>query len=336
MQANVDAAYGGQYTNMPTSSPPAVKSANVWMIDCLETVTPCAIAAEQFQTAIKDIGWKGTAVDGQSDPVKSAQAIGEAVAAKAQAIILVGFDCSTVQTAVKSAVAAKIPVFGISSADCTPGLYTGNSTLGGLPFETTGSELWAKGRADWGIVQTKGQAKAIVMTFTSTANTTLIGKTFVQELDKCTTCSIVDQISITYSTIGNMAQLFSEALLQHPDANLILESTGSATAAGLVQAMTQAGHENSVAVAGGQCTNGEIPLMKKGWDVSCYGYSIAQFVWQAVDWINRTLSGQTPSQLPLTGAALQMVDATHNLPSGTTWTPPVNFQSDYEKLWGIN
>jgi hypothetical protein len=51
-----------------------------------------------------------------------------------------------------------------------------------------------------------------------------------------------------------------------------------------------------------------------------------------MDELNRQFA--SPGSAPVNeGLGFDIVDATHNLPSGDTWSSPYNFEADYEKIW---
>ena len=126
------------------------------------------------------------------------------------------------------------------------------------------------------------------------------------------------------------------ALTQYPQANASWLYDGSALVLGAQTAIENAGRAtgaNRLVVIAGTSACGEPGLIRAGWDIGCDAYSDQWDGWQSMDFVNRLFAGQKASRLPTVGVGLQIIDATHNLPKGTAWVPPINFEAGYEKVW---
>jgi ribose transport system substrate-binding protein len=335
MQAQVNSAYAGQQMAVPTTGPKAMKGKNVWEIACLLAIPDCAQANGGISAGAKALGWKLTVVDGKNDPALTGQFIQRAIAAKADGMIVVGIDCPAIKNALSAAKAAKIPVVTIGGLDCKPPLFTASSLVGGLPFLQGETKIYDVNRFDWGAVQTGGKMNLIDVNITNLAAVSLQDIAMRKELKKCPTCKIVATVNLSVTNLPQIAQLLPAALQQHPEANAIWLFNGSALTLGAQNAIERAGRQKSLVVISGTCTNGEPNLMRQGWKIGCDALTLDWNGWNADDILNRILAGQAVSQIPKVGIGLQMIDATHNLPKGNAWVPPIDYAAAYRKLWGV-
>jgi ribose transport system substrate-binding protein len=327
-------AYHGIATEMPKSGPKAVPGKEVWLINCPLTISSCAEISKGFESATAAIGWHGTVLDDGLDPQKAAQFMEKAIAAHVDGIVTGALDCPTVKSALEQVKAAGIPIIGIASQDCEPSLYTGVSTMAGLPWIEGVVKDKAPARAAWGVVATEAKMDVIDVTLKENVGTRTEDEVFKEYISGCSTCDIVDEVALTGATLANTQSLVSAALTAHPEANTIFVYDAAAYPSGVLQAVEQAGRKDMTLI-GSECTGGEIKMIHEGYNTNCYGYDVAQAVWQSVDWLNRIFSGESAASLPKTGLALLMIDKEHNLPSGDKFPTPVKFEAGYEHIWGV-
>jgi ribose transport system substrate-binding protein len=271
-----------------------------------------------------------------SNPVTAGQQIMSAIAAKANGIVVTGIDCAAIQNALTAANAAGVKSIDLGGEQCSPPLYTAQARIGGLPYEQGTTNVYDLNRIDWGIDQTHGNMKLIIVNISDFSAVSLQTAAILKDLKVCPTCSVLDTVNLSIANLPALAQLLPAALNQYPQANAIWLYDGSALELGAQAAIENAGRATGakrLVVIAGTCAYGEPALIRAGWDIGCDAFSNQWDGWQSMDFLNRLFAGETPAKLPTVGTGLQIIDATHNLPKGSAWVPPLNFEAGYEKVW---
>jgi len=108
---------------LPTESPDAsvVKGKSYWVIPLTSAIPTLADYAQGFKNAGDAVGADVTIFDGKANPAGITQGVSNAIAAKADAIVLILIDPKLIASAMKSAADAGIPVvLGGGSTPKTP------------------------------------------------------------------------------------------------------------------------------------------------------------------------------------------------------------------------
>jgi len=335
IDAYVQQGYKGIDMQVDPTGPKAAKHKLVWNIICSLNIPDCAEVNTGVVAAGKALGWNVNTVDNESDPVTAGQQIMDAVAAKANGIMVTGIDCDAVKSALTAAVDAGIKTVSLGGLNCSPKpLYDGAATIDGYPYDQGELVSYVKGRIDWAMAQNKGNLKLIVLNVTDLAAVYLQTQQMEKDLKACPNCKVLDTVDVTAaSSFAGLGQDVASALTKYPQANTIWLFDGSALDFGVKTDLVNAGRatgKNRMIVISGQCTYGEPALIRAGWDIGCDAFSGPWSGWDAMNQLNRLFAGQKPSTV---GVGLQIIDATHNLPKGASWVPPINFAAEYTKLW---
>jgi len=337
VDAYVAQGYKGLYMQVPATGPKAAKHKVVWNIVCSLDIPDCGDVNTGIGAANKVLGWSVHTVDNESDPVTAGTYIMDAVAAKANGIVVTGIDCDAVKSALQAAVNAGIKTVAVGGQNCAKPLYDGITTIGDLPFDQGEEYPWVQGRIDWALATHKGDLKLIVVNVTDLAAVYLGTAQMERDLKVCPNCKVLHTVDVTAaSSFAGLGQDVASALTQYPQANAIWLYNGTALDFGVKTDLVNAGRatgKNRMVVISGSCTTGEPALMRQGWDIGCNAFTLTWDGWMSLDFLNRLFSGEKPSQLPKLGIGMQIVDATHNLPKGNNWVSPVNYAADYTKLW---
>ena len=337
VDAYVQQGYKGIDMQVPATGPKAAKHKLVWNIVCSLNIPDCASVNTGVNQAGKALGWTVNTVDNESDPVTAGTQIMDAVAAKANGIVVTGIDCDAVKSALQAAVNAGIKTVAAGGQNCSKPLYDAISPIGDLPFDTGEEYVFTKGRIDWAMASHKGNLKFIVLNVTDLAAVYLETDQMERDIKVCPTCKIIDTIDVTAaSSFSGLGQDVAAALTKYPQANALWIFNGSAFDFGVKTDLVNAGRatgKNRMLIVSGTCSYGEPALIRAGWDIGCDAFSLTWNGWAAMDQLNRLFAGEKPSQIPEVGVGLQIVDATHNLPKGSAWVPPINYVADYKKLW---
>jgi ribose transport system substrate-binding protein len=336
--AELEADYEGTFTAPPTSTPTPPADANVWVVACGKVVVGCQAPAEGAVEAGEVLGWDMTIADGALGVGDGySVAIRQAVAAKADAIIVTGIDCDYAKGGLQAAKDADIPTINFGGFDCedTP-LFT-SEVMYNEAYPTFEEFLkgWGAAKARWLINATEGKAKVINTSITDATTARFPAEGFADELEKdCADCSIVDTLEFQVADVaGPLAQKFSAILLANPDADAVHSVYDSFLLAG---AMPQAiaGTGRKMTVVGGEGLAPAISLIHAGqvggdvaWDFNWFGYAV-------VDTTIRVMAGE---DAVLEGLGWQTVDTDHNLPAdGEGYEADFDFRSAYKAAWGVS
>ncbi|MFL6178510.1 MAG: sugar ABC transporter substrate-binding protein [Actinomycetes bacterium] len=338
IDAKLEADYKGTFTAPPTSAPTPPADANVWVVACGKVVVGCEAPAEGAVEAGKALGWKMTIADGALGVGDGySVAIRQAVAAKADAIIVTGIDCDYAKGGLQAAKDAGIPTIAFGGFDCedTP-LYTSDVKYSEeYPTFEDFLKGWGAAKARWLINATDGKAKVINTSITDSKTALFPAEGFADELEKaCPDCSIVDTLKFQVADVaGPLAQKFSAILLANPDADAVHSVYDAFLLAGsMPQAI--AGTGRKMTVVGGEGLAPAISLIHAGqvggevaWDFNWFGYAV-------VDTTIRVMAGE---DAVLEGLGWQTVDADHNPPAdGKGYEADFDFRSAYKAAWGVS
>jgi ribose transport system substrate-binding protein len=333
--------YKGTFQPPPTSGPKAATDKKVWVISCGQIAATCASIADAAMQAGQALGWKMTLFDGKLDPTLYSTGILEAIADHANGILTVAVDCADAKSPLEQAKAAGIMTVTVSGFDCNnsidptgPPVYSTYVKYTGINSYGTTYADWKEYDAAWDIAATDGKAKVINTYSPGYLVSEFQNQGFTDEMKLCTTCSIVDELGITATDQeGSGAQdKLQSALLQNPDANVVQVGVDDWFER-FANAAFKEVNRSDLEVSGDECSNTAIAEIKAGGPQKvCIGRDFTWESWAAMDELNRQFA--SPGSAPVDeGLGFDIVDATHNLPSGDTWSSPYNFQADYEKIW---
>lgn len=339
-KTSLDRWYKGTYHDMPTSGPKAQAGKNVWVISCGQASEGCQIPGDAAKEAGEAIGWKMTVFDAKLDPSQFSTGIRQAVAAKADGIILDVIDCALTQQALQEAKAAGVKLIGMHSLDCDDPSVGGKALWdgqlsSGIEFPDYRALLLAFGatKADWVINQTQGKAKVIEFREDELLVVKYINDGFDAEIKKCAGCAIVETVNFVLADLGPPLQQKAQgALLKHPEANSVIIPYDSAVTLGIGQAIEESGRKSQLKVMGGEGFLSNIQNARDGKQQDAgTGYGFIWDGWASVDGMNRLLQGQ---KVVDSGNGFAVWDKDHNFPAaGQTYLPPTDFKTQYKKIW---
>ena len=338
IDAELAADYKGTFTAPPTSAPTPAADANVWVVPCGKVVAGCQAPAEGAVEAGEALGWKMTIADGALGVGDGySVAIRQAVAAKADAIIVTGIDCDYAKGGLQAAKDAGIPTILFGGFDCDDApLFTTEVKLS-EEYPSFGDFLkaWGAAKARWLINATDGKAKVINTVVTDSRTARYPSEGFADELAKsCPDCAIVDNLEFQVADMaGPLAQKFSAILLSNPDANAIQPTFDSFILAGsMPQAIASTGRK--MTIIGGEGLAPGISLIHAEQVGAAIGWDNGWAGWGAIDTTIRVLAGE--DTVPQ-GWGWQTVDADHDLPAdGEGYATGFDFRSAYKAAWGIS
>lgn len=327
--------YKGTYTK-PTGAafkPPSGK--NLWVISAGMNIETAQNAAKGIEEASDLLGWRTTVFDGQFDSSRALGGIEQAVADKADGIIMLYLDCGPVKAALEKAKGAGIPIVAIEGKDCEPSVFTHVVTYAGNEKFEDWIQKWGRAQAEWLVGSTDGKAKAIVSVQTDLETTRLAGQGSMEVFAECGDCEAVE-LGFVGSEFGpKLQQKITDALLKNPTADSFLGAYDAVLTSGGAQALISSGRD--ILSMGGEGSAPGIKLIREDRGMNaCIGIPTSMEGWAAVDGVARALAGKDPAESD-SGIGIQACDAEHNMPAkeGEGFEAPVDYRAVYSQNWGV-
>jgi ribose transport system substrate-binding protein len=342
VQKAVDTAYKGTGREPPKQASKPQSGKKVWIISPGQIGESASIPTKAAQEAGEAIGWKMTLYDSKLDVANFSLGIRQAIAARADGVILHSIDCPLVKQALQEAKKANVKIVAYYSLDCDDPSVKGQPLFdGSVNFGTQFGDYaaltraWGAAKADWVIAKTKGKAKVISFKEDELLVVKYIREGFEQGLAKCKTCEIVKTVDFTLADLGpKLQQKAQGALLQHPEANAIHVPYDSAVLLGISAALIESGRNDQVELIGGEGFPSNIQLIRdnKGQDAA-NAFPAKWTGYAAIDSLNSVFHGDKPQ---FSGIGYKLIDREHNLPAvGQGYSPEVDFKAAYKKAWGV-
>jgi ribose transport system substrate-binding protein len=328
----------GTYTGPPKTAPKAEPGKNVWLVSAGQAATVASMAIGGANDAAKALGWKPTVYDGKFDPSVWSNGIRQAIADKADGIILYLIDCNLVKGALKQAKDAGVAVVGIESLDCNETNPGEEPLLSGMPEYVEGTYgKWIKefGRVQalWAIAATGGKAEVLFSKTDEVKGFTLIREGAEEELKKCAGCK-ADYYAFRQADLGpQLRQKTEQALLKNPKSNVMILPFDSMVTSGVSAAISSAGRRD-MKVVGAEGEAANIDMIREGKVGMDAGVGIPTRYegFAGIDVMLRLFAGEKPVS---SGMGLQLFDKDNNLPASGTYQAPMDFETEYKKAWGV-
>ncbi len=336
-KATVARYIAGTETAPPTSGPKAVPGKSLYVVSCGQAVPGCSLQTNAAVEAGKTLGWDVTLVDGAFNANGGYEkGIRQAIAAKADGLIVVSIDCGIVSQPLREAKAAGVKVVGQNSFTCAddPSLMTT------MRYSTTTPDLAAFGQAEgvaqaaYIVAKTNGTAKILNFRFVDNTFAIQITKGFETEIAKCTTCEVqnADIALSDYGTPTGFARKANTALLGAGDVKVVRVPFDSFVTSGVGQAVVLAGKASSILVIGSEGFEANLNLVREKRGQSVAVASDQQWIgWASADTMNRVLAGAEPAPA---GIGFKLIDADNNLPASGNYRSAVDFKAAYRAVWG--
>jgi ribose transport system substrate-binding protein len=328
----------GSFVAPPAGTPKPPKDKTIVVIPFGAGIPSFAAASKEIAAGARKLGWNARVVDGKFQPNTWLAAIRDAVTAKVDGIITLGPDCPPIKAGLEEAKKANIPVINIEGHDCDT-LESGAQPLFAHTVGYSEGELidWlrqiARLQADWAIVHTKGKAKVLDVYETDAHTFKVMNDEFRKQLKKCPDCEIVDQVTLTAADYGpKLQQKVQQALLQHPDTNVVWPGGTETLLPAGVAAAVRSSQSKPISV-GWECDDGSKENFSNGVLGMCINYVPQWEGYAALDALIRIMGGQEPNTK--TGHGLRLVTKDINA-DYVPYQSPVDFRDAYEKAWGVS
>jgi ribose transport system substrate-binding protein len=347
-KANVAAIYRGT-SRLPDATPrPAVGGKRIVIISAGQASESTTVPVAGAQAAARALGWQVTVVDGKNVVSGWNGLVQRAVAQRPDGIVLQAIDCGFVQTGLRAAKAAGIPVVAGYSFDCDDPKYAastgGQRLFAGVPnFGRAGGNVpeftrqYGQAQGDYLVARLDGKAKVLefndeefrVLDYTSDgfrrgiANASGSGS------------EIAEYVSFTLPELvnGKLQQKVAAAIARHPEANAVKSPFTFATTCCIAPAVNNSGRKDRLVVMGSEGFASELDLIRAG-DLDAANIVSSEWVgWSVIDSLNSVFRGERPVD---NGVGWTLVDRDHNLPASGPFTfPGLDWKRTYTTAWGV-
>jgi ribose transport system substrate-binding protein len=330
-------------TNRPVDDRPraAVKGKHLVVVSAGQESISAQVPADAAVDAAEAIGWDVDLYDGKLIPATWPQLVRQAVAAGADAILLVAIDCQTVKQPLEEARAKGVAITGVGAFDCSDpkagnskrNLFNARINLGAAAKDV-GEWVASYGvdQANYIIAASKDKAKVLLIAAPEFTTINYIDEGFRRTIPKTGGSRIVSTLEITSADIVNnqLVPKIQAELLRHPEVNWIRSPFTYVTTLGVVPAL---GTGNSdIDVMGGEGFLPELDLVRDGKITAVNVASTPWVSWAAIDTLNSLFRHEKPAD---SGFGWVMADRRHNLPSSGALEPSIDYKAAYRKVWGV-
>lgn len=337
-QKELQEAFKGTYTPPQGAAFKPPSGRRIWTIEVGAESEASQLASQKITEAAGKLGWSVHVFDGKYEPNRQLTGIEQAVAAGAQGIVLLYFDCPPVKAALEQAKRAGVKVVGVESKDCSPSLETNVLFANHEGFVEHNENGFGAFQAKYVIGETNGEAKVITTEETDLETTRAIARGVRKVMAKCSTCKIVDEIKFVGAELGpQLQQKIEQALNTHPEANAFIANYDNVlTTGGGAAALRASGRMNDIKIVAGEGTAPGIELIhNNSGNDACVGVANDWLGYASVDALARMFAGQNMSNVD-SGVGVQVCDKEHNLaPKGKPFQAPLAFATEYERLWQL-
>ncbi len=325
----------------PEESPKPKQGINLTIIPEQMASTGSSRPAEAIADVAERLGWNPKISDGQGKPDVQLNALNTAVDEGADAVILIFVDTTRVQSALKRAIAADIPVVTLGSLKNTP------ETVPDVSFDWVRS---GEALAQYMVWKSEGDLRLLQMKNTDlyiTVNGQYKGsQEYLEQEENCPGCSIETKewslANFEDPMSGPAAQAVA-TLQSNTDLNWV--SCFDSCLFRVTNAMDRAGLADRVSGAGFDCNPENIAIIREGGSQKvCFADPREWLAYAAVDNINRMTNGEEPHDFtPSIPIAMFDKETLDSLPEEKVteleqdgWQGNFDFRSKFEQLWGIN
>jgi ribose transport system substrate-binding protein len=285
--------------------------------------------------AAKVIGWDVRVIDGQGSVNERASGIGQAVALKADGLILGSPDAAEQSAAIEAAVKAGVKVVSWHSGPA-PGPMPKYGIITNI---TTDPLEVAKAAASFAVADSDGKAGAVI--FTDSAYTIAIAKSdeMAKVIKACATCKVLSIEDTPLADAANRMPQLTTSLLQRFGAKwtygLSINDLTFDFMAPSLQSAGIAGDGAPHAISAGDGSEPAFQRIRAGeYQVGTVAEPLRLHGWQLVDELNRAFAGQPPSGFVAPPHLFIKANIDKDGGDKNTYDPQNGYRDIYRKIWG--
>lgn len=296
----------------------------------------CQVLDGFLKEAITTLGWEYQSVSATAtDPGAAVQA---AIDTQPDFIAGTGVDIASFQPQMDTMIAAGIPYFSCYTTDI-PGGEENN--LYANCMDSSASNIYSRILADWSIVDTGGDAHAVVVGIPSFPILDVQSGHSMEAYAECETCS-AQRLDLTIDdlTSGGVPNAIVSFLQSNEEINVVL-LTFNGIDAGVAEAIDAAGMADRIKIIGSQATQPQLQQVIDGSEDAWTALPQEYAMWTLADQIARLSTGDWTQENERTTSPgrFYVVDtpeegeAIVGLDNG--WPGPENFKDQFKALWGV-
>lgn len=312
----------------PTSAPKVEGQKTIEIVICL-VGTACEEGGEAAAEAAEKLGWNAEVLDGKGTPAGFNEAMNTALAKNPDGIITVALPEGQISDKLETAKEDGIPVVSIASADEEKGLY--GAYVIRQETETAMMEAW------YAIAESGGKAKAVFLWDTSFVHLQNALERMEAIFEACAECKILQVYSRTLETATNPAamQQLANSILQHYGGEVEYIFTPYGFGVAPVQAAVTAAGED-VQVLSKNAEQQNLQMVAAGEQGADFGSSVQWWGWASIDQMRRLMAGEEALEDSKEGLSMRTFTKEDTPSDGVVnWNKPVDFEAEYEKIWGV-
>jgi ribose transport system substrate-binding protein len=322
---------------IPATSPPLATNKKVVVVLAGAASLGGKLAAEGVTEAGHALGWSVTTIDGELKPEVWTNAVGNAITAKANAIVLDALPPEAVAGPVAKAKAAGIKV--VSEFNPVP---LSQMVPGVLADASSGGVEGGMAQAAWIAAHSNGVGKIIFYDDKTLALTRQRQEGFETGIKQfCPDCQIIDRFTVDESTMeqtlegqmaGDIRRFGTSFTPQNPGYIVAPHDVGGLL---MLRGIDDAQAQNKVKMVSIDAVPAALQDIREG---NVFAASWAQGLnwvgWSSADELNRIFNNEPPASYQGSNYVVQsmMLDKEHINPSGP-WTPPYDYRSAFKSLW---
>lgn len=290
---------------------------------------------EGIEEAGKILGWEVRGIDGQGSVNARAEGIAQAVALKADGLVIDAIDAAEQASAVEAATKAGIKVVGWHAGPKPGpmpqyGLFTNITTD---PLEV------AKAAASYAVADSDGKAGVII--FTDSAYAIAIAKSdaMAKIISACTGCTLIGTQDTPLADAANrMPQLTTSLLQRNGGAWTYALSINDLTfdfMAPALEAAGVAGDGNPRSISAGDGSGSAFQRIRSGdYQLGTVAEPLRLHGWQIADELNRAFSGAAPSGFVAPPHLFTKANVEKDGGPNNIYDPQNGYDKVYRTIWG--
>jgi ribose transport system substrate-binding protein len=285
--------------------------------------------------AAKAIGWRAQIIDGQGTVSGQVAAFGQAIALKPDGIILGGVDAVSQKTALDRAASLGIKVVGIRAGP-KPGPMTDPVVFTNV--ETNPDDV-AETTAKYVIEQTHGAANVVIFTDSQYALAVRKAKVMQQTIQACKGCSVLEYVDSPIAEASQRMPQLAVSLKQRYGAKLnwmlaINDLYFDFAAPALRSAGVPPSGPPKFASAGDGSVSAYSRIRDGQYQFATVPEPLNLQGWQAVDELNRALSGAPPSGYVTKAHVVTKANIESEGGPNNIYDPDNGYRDHYKSIWG--
>ena len=332
-------SYRGTYRNVDPTPRPAVTHKRIAVISAGQAASSAKVPADAAVDAARAIGWDSDLYDAQLNVGNDAPLVRQAIASGVDGILLVAIDCQTVKQPLLEARAKRIVVIGIGAVDCNDPRVVATAKASSVPKSILAQDLvphsiWGTGKLKETTSSLDRRTAPRSLRYKTRKFVSLyyINQGFKQAIERSGRSRIVATLEVTTAdlTSNQLVPKIQAELLRHPEADWIKSPYTYATTLGIVPAL--GARSGDVHVMGNEGFEPELDLIRTGKVTAVNVFFSDWIAWAGIDAMNSAFRNEKPVD---SGMGWMIADAQHNLPPSGPLLPPVDYQAQFRRAWGV-